>query len=504
MPASGQKPKAVSSTPASAQRLNAASGTPAASPIAIGERVVYRALEESAFAKLYSVPDVPLADPDDAENHATVQNDGVIIWHQPGKRAGFRCPDVPRGTACHPVRFLNDRLVIQVTPRYAALPEMVFADRRPFVFLRRDAEFNVPETGIDTTANTRILGARVARTVNGDSAQHRVALLCVYATRTFEGEETKLRVRIYDFTPQWRSLDGPGKDVDLAAVAYVDQAAQALVMVTGEVWDIAKGRTIGRIKGIGTPWYVESTGHFYALEAGSTLHPWGVVDAQSEGIVAGGTGGRELILSRLEIDSLWTAHRVEVARVVVPAEGEPSAEETKKVHDRMFDRLHRGELVMPQLEFGAMENKVAWSDHVLAPDGVTFQKRERRHDVFVESSRWTFVPSPAGPVAFIGCTKTSTQELSLMLLVDPRRPKSPVALNYRNSRAGFGIVEALGTFPASPDSTRLGFRFIVPASARGGIGYSGLGRGGFVLDRGTGAIGPWPTTSWRVQGAAAR
>lgn len=466
------------------QFLRRLSSAPAASAQPAGERVVYKVPPWDGGAEPFVLPD-----PDDAMSVAKpLDGDRSIVWHlSSGGERRIEYPNLEAGVTLHPTRFVRHALVVEAVP-FWRMKGKEYTNVARFGFALPDRQI-ATMANVPFDVNTRIDRARIVPTVNGPTVTDRgffATALYAFTRRDFDGEKAIVRVVTYQPPEQPTTLDAPAQGVDIGRVAYFDQAKGVFVMVDGEVWDAARGKSAGRIAGVDLLWWVESVGAFYTLDVKeSPARPWGIVDATTGAIVGGGKHGGELILSRLEIDETWKARRVEVARAVVPIEGHFAPESAAAATQMAATEAERDYPSCPSLAFDISDPET-------------------------HGSRWHVMPSSAGPVLFTGHFWITTQAGSLAsvwlsLLVDPQRPSDPIPL-YHSYSSVSGSPVMLATFPASPDGSVLGLR---PVFARRDmwetVNYSArmnVGLTPFALERATGTIRPVPDLSWRKAPAA--
>lgn len=370
-----------------------------------------------------------------------------------------------------------------------------------FMLTRGTGERVFLSPGVDPKSGT-VEGAVLIWTRGGDPKQDRWSAVYEVSVRGFEGVKRRLRVRTYgpDGTVR-KTLEGPEFGFDLKlqlgeqpTIAFVDLRARALVLVTGEVWDIESGRTIGRITGVDHPLYLRTTGEFYTLALGRTARQWGLADATTGDVVAGGEDGRELTIGRVVIDTLWRARAVPLVSVVIPAPGDV---DPRVAED---DWSKRGP-TDPFLLRRTFTYRVPKQDLDMRT-GKVIRTQEERYRL---ESIYRIMPGRSGLVDIQGYAWVPSHGvlLGLAIVADPERPASPVALGYglgygifppnensldRISREwtqsrGQGGQADIATAPATPDGASLAV-------------WSRLNGASFLYDRKTGSIYRLPEQPW--------
>jgi hypothetical protein len=429
-------------------------------------------------------------DPEDGRTYATTDLGSSVTLHTPAGDRVFGFSKLPAPLVA--VRFLHGYLILESSKGFIedkAMPPM----SRFTLVSRAGAPFGLA-SGIGETNDT--LGpARVVRTRGGDPAQDLWTALYVITTRSFDGTKTFLRVRTHGPNGTIRgTMEGPAPSFDLGQVAYVDLPSRSLLLITGDIWDIAQGRMAGAIKGVANPWYVENTGAFYTAEVGPRQRPWGVTDANTGAIIAGGSQARELILQRLDLDAQWNVKRVEIARGFIPMEGpfspEKTADKRREAVRPRASQFDGGGDRLPRLVFGEPKARKTWEW------GAKGEKVPITLHPFASSALWTFMPTVSGFIHLGGVVSAGDQGrlVLLSLLLDPTsKSELPVVLGYTstssNSTSGASWTpsspDMVAEFSASDDGSRIGLRIVGPW-------LYDLGAAAFVLNRTTGSLEPMP------------
>jgi hypothetical protein len=466
------------------------------------QRLVYRGTTD--FAKRFpSTVELPV-DPQDGRVYATSDLTTSITLHSPTGDRVFGFSKLPAPLV--PARFLRGHLILESSKGF--IEDATLPPRTRFILVPKAGAPIGLASGIDASNDT-LGSARVVRAQGGDPAQDLLTALYVITTRSFEGMKTFLRARSHgpDGTVRM-NLEGPAPSFDLGQVAYFNGPSKSLMLITGEVWNIAEGRVKGAIKGVANPWYVENTGAFYTADIGTRLRTWGVTDATTGAIVVGGSQARELIIQRLELDTQWNARRVELGRGFVPMEGPFAPEKTTdKRREALRPRSSQfdgGGDRMPRLVFGEPKTRNSWEWGPRLGEKVPVTLHP-----FTSSAQWTFMPSVSGLVHLGGVVHVPDQRrlVYLSLLLDPKsQAELPLVLGYTalDSNANMegtnmspSRPDLLAEFPASEDGSRIGLRLVGPWA------YN-LGTGAFVLDRATGQLGPVPKDQPRAKAPEAK
>jgi hypothetical protein len=502
----GPDVSAAAKSPTTASKKTPASkSAPAANP-AKAARVVYEAerdpSERLPWRRVPAVTGVQAdggQDPDDGWTWLGFGDNTLMYRGKAYPFAGYSGPG--QWPSVSKLGFFDGYAVFEAVPGFVPpiAPEGGAAPR--FMLTRGTGERVFLSPGVDSKAGT-VEGAVLIWTRGGDPKQDRWSAAYVVSVRGFEGVKRRLRVRTYgpDGTVR-RTIEGPEFPFDLKlrlggqpTIAFVDLRARAVVLITGEVWGIESGRSIGHLTGVEHPLYLRTTGQFYTLTLGSTGRQWGLADARTRDVVAGGEDGRELTIGRVVIDTLWRARSVPQVSVVIPAPGDldPTVAED--------DWSRRGPTDPFMLRLFSTYSVP--SQDLDRRTGQIIRTQETHHRL---EGIYRIMPGRSGLVDIQGYAwlPSHNLQLGLSIVADPERPASPVALGYGlgygtsppnesslqlislewTQARGQGWQVDLATAPATPDGSSLAV-------------WSRLSGASFLYDRKTGAISPLPEKPW--------